>query len=269
MKRAWTLAIGVLASAATTLSASAADLGARPIGKAPAIAPVAAFSWTGCYIGVNGGWGFGDSDVLVASSADPVAVAFFTPALTAGALPRVFSLEKDGALFGGQIGCNWQSGAFVFGGEADFQWSDIKDAVAITTNVPGFVTGIHGVSQDLNWFGTVRGRIGWASDRVLFYATGGLAYGDVDYFGLFTFPATNDFQTVALSDTEFGWTVGAGIEWAFAPNWSIKAEYLYIDLGDRNIATVGSGRAPNPTVSLITNWENTYHIARGGVNFRF
>jgi outer membrane immunogenic protein len=269
MKRAITLGIGALALAGMTLPTSAADLGARPYTKGPVAAPVPVFTWTGCYIGGNVGWGFGDNDVRVAVSPDPASQAFIGPAFTAGAIPALFPLEMDGIIGGGQIGCNYQTGSFVFGIEGDIQASDVKDALAVTTNVPGFVTGQHFASQSLDWFGTVRGRLGFAWGQFMVYGTGGVAFGRVNYGLGITFPATNDFQNIAVRDTETGWTAGAGFEWAFAPQWSVKAEYLFIDLGDRAFATIGSGRAPNLTTSLIGNFENQYNIARVGVNYRF
>jgi outer membrane immunogenic protein len=270
MKRAITAGIGALALAGISLPAAAADLGARPIGKAPAMAPVAAFSWTGCHIGGNIGYGWsGNNDMILAPNIDAASQAFWNPAFNAGAAPRLFPLDPTGVVGGGQVGCDWQMGAFVLGIEADFQGSDVKDAVAITTNVPPFVPGTFSASQKLDWFGTVRGRLGFSAGQWLFYGTGGLAYGRVKYGLNFAFPASNDFHNIALSNTETGWTAGVGLEWAFAPNWSVKAEYLFIDLGDTTIVTTPSGRAANVATTLLANYGNEYHVARVGVNWRF
>jgi outer membrane immunogenic protein len=205
---------GLAAVAAATPSV-AADLGPRPVYKGPAyVAPI--FTWTGFYVGVNAGYGFGKSDWN----------------------PGVSSFDANGALAGGTLGYNLQTGNFVWGIEGDFDWSDMKgDSAGVETKVP--------------WFGTVRGRIGYAFDRFLPYITGGAAFGQVK---MDTGAGTDD-------ENRIGWTVGAGVEWAFLANWSAKIEYLYADLGTAscNIAACGAG----VDVSFKTN------IVRAGINYRF
>jgi outer membrane immunogenic protein len=270
MKRAISLGIGAVALAGLTFPSAAADLGARPITKAPVMAPAPVFTWTGCYVGGNVGFGFSNNnDMTLAPSADPVSTAFWGPAFAAGAAPSLFPLGPNGVIGGGQVGCNWQMGAFVLGLETDFQGSGMDDTVGIATAVPGFAPGVFTASQSLDWFGTVRGRLGFAAGPWLFYGTGGLAYGRVGYGLNFAFPATADFHTIGLSNTETGWTAGGGIEWAFAPNWSIKAEYLFIDLGDTTIVTAPSGRAANLATTLTSNFSNQYQLVRLGVNWKF
>jgi outer membrane immunogenic protein len=217
MKRLF--AVSMAALVGMVVQASAADLGRAPrVAPAPVYAPV--YSWAGLYLGVNGGYGWGDS-------------AWST---------QTGSFNTSGGLFGGQIGYNWQFGQTVLGLETDIQWSGIK----------GNGNCAFGCETKNNWFGTARGRLGYAYDRWLPYVTGGLAYGEIQANPSFGFASSNT--------TNAGWTVGAGVEYAFAQNWTAKVEYLYMDLGDFN--TVVS--APTPTtVDFKAN------IVRGGINFRF
>jgi outer membrane immunogenic protein len=142
--------------------------------------------------------------------------------------------DPSGIAGGLQAGYNWQSGQFVFGGETDIQASGADDTFAAWkfSNL---------------WFGTLRGRVGAAFNNFLLYGTFGLAYGDLD----------GQLGGVSESKTEIGWAGGVGVEYGFAPNWSAKAEYLYMDLGDRhfNITGMDNGLQAN--------------IFRLGVNYHF
>jgi outer membrane immunogenic protein len=201
--------------------------------KAPMMAPPPVpFSWTGFYIGGNGGYAWGNS-----SDTNP---AFGTP--TTG------NFRTSGALAGGQIGYNWQFDAFVVGLESDFDWSNVKGS---TSNG---ICGLTVCTTSDSWIGTTRGRVGFAVDHWLFYGTGGVAYGNIRF---------NDLPLTSVNGTaaNIGWTAGGGIEYAFTRNWSVKAEYLYVSLDNTGFAcTPGCG------TSTITFNEN---IARGGVNYRF
>jgi outer membrane immunogenic protein len=220
--------------------ALAADLPPPPPApRAPATyVPVAApvYNWSGIYIGINGGYGFGTS-----AWSDP----------TAGIATGNFN--TNGWLGGGTIGGNYQFwGGAVVGLEGDFDWTNLNG----TFSTPGPCTaaaGSTGCETKTDWLSTVRGRAGWAFDRVLVYGTGGAAFAPVQA-GFNGGPA--GFQ----SSTEFGWTGGAGIEFAFAPNWTAKAEYLYIDLGNSTCTTDCFGN---------TSVKFTENIIRAGVNFKF
>jgi outer membrane immunogenic protein len=250
-----------------TAAASAADLPARTYTKAPPPPPVPVFSWSGCYVGLNGGYGWGNNHSALAPNVDP---AFWDPAFAAGAAPSFFSWQNSGGVAGGQLGCNWQTGAFVVGVETDFDWANVRGSEAI--NTPGsalFVPGFFSSGTDLRWLGTTRGRIGWAVNNWLFYATGGVAYGSVNHNLAFAFPATLDFQTIAATSTNVGWTAGAGVEWAFTNNWTVRAEYLYVDLGNQAFVSTPSGRAANLASNLVEAFSNHYNIVRVGVNYKF
>ena len=137
----------------------------------------------------------------------------------------------------------------MIGVESDVDWSGVTGSMS-----NGLCTGVTCTTSD-SWLGTTRGRLGLAADNWLFYGTGGVAYGDLKFTDLPTALAVNG------TATNVGWTVGGGIEYAFTRSWSIKAEYLYVNLGSANFAcTPGCG-----TTSISFN-EN---IVRGGLNFRF
>jgi outer membrane immunogenic protein len=221
------------AIAATAGAASAADLAQRaPVyTKAPMMAPP--FSWTGFYIGANFGGAWGRSNDTN---------SFF-------GTPTTGNFSTSGILGGGQAGYNWQFGSWVLGIETDGDGSNVKGS---TSN--GICTGITCTTSN-TWFGTTRGRLGYAVDHWLFYGTGGVAYGDIK------FSDTPAAAIVNGSATNTGWAAGAGIEYAFAPQWSVKAEYLHIDLGSVGLAcTVGCG---------TSNIRFSEDVVRGGINFHF
>jgi outer membrane immunogenic protein len=178
-----------------TSAAQAADMPVK--GVRPYVSSY--YNWTGFYIGLNAGYGFGSS-------------TWDTPAVTT---------KPKGASFGGTAGYNWQTGALVFGVEADIAASMVKGDV---------ICGVGGTCETKNeWLSTLRGRIGYAFDRWLPYITAGGAYGHTK--------ATNTNLTPGFqgaSATPFGWTAGVGLEYAFLGNWSAKLEYLYVDLGKFN-----------------------------------
>jgi outer membrane immunogenic protein len=242
MKR---LAFAVAFSVCAGSAAFAADLPppVAPPPRAPATyVPVSApyFSWTGIYIGVNGGYGFGNSN-------------WTTPAPCAFSTCTTGSFSTDGFLVGGTVGGNYQMGSFVIGLEGDGDWTNINGTYSGGGGGCG-VGGNSGCQTRNDWLATVRGRAGYAWDRVLFYGTGGAAFGNIqaNVAGLNS-PTT-------LSD-QVGWTLGGGIEAAFAPNWTAKAEYLYVNLGSANCSTAICG---GPTTVPLT--EN---LIRAGVNYKF
>jgi outer membrane immunogenic protein len=222
------LFVGAAAAAAlcgACLPAQAADMSTRGPAKAPAYAPVPYFNWSGFYFGLNGGGAWGNS-----SHTD----------VNLGNATGEFGIS--GGLIGGTLGFNYQVGSWVWGLEGDLDWAKIH----------GRSGAINGVNYDsyLQWLSTVRGRVGFAFDRFLPYVTGGLAAGDVK--GTVTGPVT----ILSGTNTQTGWTVGAGLEYAFTPSLSAKAEYLYVDLGS-------STPVPGDNVELKS------HVVRGGLNWRF
>jgi outer membrane immunogenic protein len=236
-------------------------------------APPPVWSWTGFYLGGNVGYSWGKSDTSV-SFFDSV-----TGALV-GQDSKTFSL--NGVIGGGQIGYNWQTGKWVWGLETDIQASGQKgsaDFVCASGCGPGPVTET--LNQKLDWFGTVRGRLGFTvTPTVLLYGTGGLAYGDIKTDGTISDPVTFNTSTVKT-----GWTAGAGIEARISGNWTAKLEYLYMDLGNVSGGTVatpifvppcttvfaargGCNNTLNSTFSS-TGSGITDNIVRVGVNYKF
>ncbi len=264
----------LLAGTALATPALAADLSRKaPVYKAP---PAPIFTWTGFYVGVNAGYSFGnDSDTVTTG----IGVANINAVADAARPPRV-RLDREGFIGGGQMGYNWQFGPnWVFGIEADIQYSDIRDSVNAQTTLAvagpaGTAAGTRNnlYSTEMEYFGTVRGRLGYAWDRTLLYATGGLAYGEITNSATFTGVAPG-FATQFVgrrSGTETGYAVGGGIEHAFANNWSVKGEYLYYDLGDTNIAVLnvaGPGGAGGPGYNA--RFRNEGHVVRMGLNYKF
>jgi outer membrane immunogenic protein len=243
-------------------AASAADLGVKaPVYKAPVAAPV--YSWTGFYIGAHAGYGFGTDDVSVN----------FLPSATAfGIAPVSTSTNPRGFIGGGQAGYNWQTGIWVLGGEVDFSYANFNgnatSAPLFFFPPPGFVVGsFHQVNENTDWFGTARLRFGVTPiDRLLVYATGGLAFGDTRYSSLTVLPHSGPTISGSDSATRTGWTVGGGVEWAFVNNWSAKAEYLYYDLGNHTlISSVGA----NPGFPVQDGFQTKGQIVRVGLNYHF
>jgi outer membrane immunogenic protein len=226
---------GAMLAAGTVGPALAADLPAPapPPPQAPAVylPPAPLFSWTGFYVGANAGWGWESASGNI----------------TNAGLADTFSVKGNGFIGGGQLGGNYQWGNGVFGLEADFQGSagsgtltDGNAAISATAKNP--------------WAGTVRGRVGYAFDRILFYGTGGVVYGSQTLNGV------ANGVGFSTSSTYVTWTAGAGVEWAFYGPWSAKLEYLYI--GSPSTA---------PTIPGVTGGSGSAstNIVRAGLNYHF
>ena len=214
--------VALLAVAAT--AAVAADLPRAVPARAPAYLPIG-YNWTGFYVGINGGYAWGRSHwSSFGSSSDP-----------------------SGAMVGGTAGYNWQGAGspWVFGLEGDLDWTNIKGTFVNATCPIGCQT-------QNDWLGTVRGRLGYAWDRVMPYVTGGLAVGNIK---------ASQPGFAGVNDTNVGWSAGAGIEAALAGNWTAKLEYLHVDLGHTN-CVVGA-------CALSTRVGFHADEVRAGVNYRF
>jgi len=225
------------ALAALAVPALAADLPARPVYKAPPAAPV--YGWTGFYGGVNLGYSWGKL------TNDFIAPPF--PTLTE-------SQRMNGVIGGFQWGYNWQFGNWVLGTESDFMLTGERGST--TYCAAACVTATH----RLPWVGTGRTRLGvLAMPNLLLYGTGGVAFGQVrsDY--------ATALGTLSSRETRAGWTAGAGIEAMVAPNWLIRAEYLYVDLGNQKTTLVDNTGATLFTVNRRVNDS----IARAALSYKF
>jgi len=227
------LLASIAASAILAASARAADM---PV-KAPPIAAAPVFSWTGCYAGIEGGGAWGRMKQVESDSASPLFGQ-------TEAHPHV-----DGGLVGGTLGCNYQTGNFVWSVEGDLSWAHIRGR---ENDLPPFNTAfINGLK--INSFDTLRGRVGYAMDRSLWYVTGG---------GAFARTVATQFPggppEIDITQNRSGGLIGGGVEWVFAdPRWSVKAEYLYVHFGKKNIDAL------DHTIQLNEN------IVRIGLNYRF
>lgn len=214
---------------------------------------VAPHLWQGFYIGANVGYGWADKD-----SAD---IDVLGPPNSIYPLSASYSTDYEGVFGGLQAGYNFQSGKFVFGIEADILAADFSaDSEAVdpfAVNPPSVLD----TEFSIDWFGTVRGRLGVAYDRALLFATGGLAYGHVNLDAAYTTPLT----TVRLGsdDTEIGYAVGGGLEYAIGSGWTLKAEYLYVDLGEVD------GSATFFDETYKTEADASFHTVRVGLNYVF
>ena len=279
---------------ALTGSALAADLPYRappPVYLPPPPVP----TWTGLYLGINAGYTWSNTNAVRTVTAN----VFGNPALVGGPQFGVASAalaaasvpaKIDGFIGGGQIGYNYQfANSFVVGLEADIQGiaasggRTTRFSQATAAGFAGFpINQTLSASRDLDYLGTVRGRLGFPiTPTLLVYGTGGLAYGQ-------TKSSTNITQVVLnaaalpnayssfgrYSNTRVGWTAGGGIEWLFTPNWSLKAEYLYYDLGSATYAlsplqnfnaagTLFTQGAP------VSRTRFTGNVVRAGLNYHF
>lgn len=195
--------------------------------KAPRFSPeiiAPELTWQGFYVGANVGYGWADVGVAGVDN------------------------ELTGIIGGAQIGYNWQINQFVLGAEADFQASGESRSDSTAIGGTTFT-----VDQKITWFGTARGRVGYAFGAWMLYGTAGVAWQN--------YKLTVSALGAEASDdaTKIGWTAGGGLEWMFLPRWSAKVEYLYMDTGDTDVTLFGTtftGRAKN-------------NIARVGVNYHF
>jgi outer membrane immunogenic protein len=228
--------VAILGAAAVTV-ANAADMAV----KAPPAPVVTAYNWTGFYLGIEGGGGWGST-----SHTNEVS-----------GIGSGVDHHLDGGLFGGTYGYNWQLGSWLLGLEGDISWSGIKDTYN-SNNGTGFCSpaGANCVTN-LRWFGTDRARIGFTWDRFLVYGTGGFAYGSVN--ASITNPCC-DSET----HTRIGYAAGAGIEAMFAPNWSAKLEYLYVDLGNHRNYNLITTVPPDGESVLVR-----FNSVRAGIDYHF
>jgi len=209
--------LSMAACALAFVAASPASAADMPGGYRPAyVAPAA--GWSGFYAGLNGAYGWGQSD------------------WSGGATG---SNSPAGGLFGATLGFNVQSGAFVFGAEGDIDGNWMRDS---NSTGSGFCSS-PGCGIQTSWYATTRGRIGYAFDRALFYGTAGAAFGDLQMMA----------NGGSVTADRVGWTAGVGLEYAFLGPWSAKIEYLYADLGSATCgaAVCGTNTAVNFTTNII------------------
>ena len=255
-------------------TASAADLGVR----APIFAPPPVFSWTGIYIGIGGGTGWGEKNRTWdqdATNAALIAQGRGFPGVTFG---NTFGSQSlSGGFFGGQLGANWQAGWAVFGIQGDAHWADI-DGRGSCFNSGGFFGFSFGCDDKVKSFGSVTGRVGAAVDRALIYAKGGWAWEESDRTvtasgaaAFANFGGPSSITGFSQSQSRSGWTFGAGVEYAFAPNWSAFVEYNHFDFGSSDWNTVRTLSTPVGTFNVPISISETerFDVVKAGLNYKF
>ncbi len=291
-------------------SALAADLPSRKDAPVYAPPPPPAPMWTGFYGGLNAGYGWGTSNNIgtdAAAVTDPWAVSNNTatgatyttraiPGVTSLASSGLASVDQNGFIGGAQVGYNYQFGpSFLVGLEVDMQGTSIRGSGGVSgasrdsffyndgTNDVSATRTVVGASQytaGIDWLGTVRGRVGWLfTPTLLVYGTGGFAYGGAHASAVHALGAVAGNAALAtfggvgnFSSTQTGWTAGGGLEWMVMPNWSVKAEALYYDLGSAQFASSPVGAfASNGALAFantpVTRVRYDGVIARAGVNY--
>jgi len=234
--------------------ASAADLAARPYTKAPPMV-AAIYDWSGFYIGANGGWG---------SSHKCWDITNF-PGVTVVPTFREGCHDATGGVVGGQIGYRWQSAGWVFGLEAQGDWANLRGS-----NVSGFIPAWTNNSK-IEAFGLFTGQVGYAWNNVLWYVKGGAAVTDDKYRGTVT--ATGVLFDSA-SETRWGGVVGTGLEFGFAPNWSVAVEYDHLFMGTHShsftsTGVLGVGIIPVGGVFRTDSIRQDVDLITARINYRF
>jgi outer membrane immunogenic protein len=239
------IVVAVLALLAGLGCAVAADM---PVPQAAPVPPPtyypAYYNWSGVYLGVNGGYGFGQSQCSV----DGVSTGNF---------------NIKGFLVGGTLGVNYQTGSYLVGFESDFDWSGVQGSSSTAACVAAGAAGVPPLAAGTTcqtkstWLGTARARVGYAFDRLLLFGTGGAAFSNLQ-------PVLNPGGVISQPPAQLGWTAGAGVEYAFTDAISTKIEYLFVNLGTVTCPTA-TGCGPFGAHSFTF----TENVVRAGVNYRF
>jgi outer membrane immunogenic protein len=285
--------LGSVVALGVSVPAMAADMAARPIAR-----PAAFTNWSGCYIGGDAGFGFGRSDgysttgastFLGGTSVPPTTVKAFT---AAPGVPLTGSFNMSGLIGGAYGGCQMQLGVWVVGVEGDFSAFNKEgqaflvggpniNTIATSTGPTTVPAGLYWSAKE-RWLATARGRIGYAVDKWLFSVSGGAAWVKIDSAesttggaAFVTVPPTvtviqSPIASANLqSDFRLGWTVGAAAEYALPYNWSIRAEYLFVQIPSYTTFTPGTNRFALFEPTNVTAGKLTNNIVRFGLAYNF
>lgn len=260
----------LIAAAAFIGCVSAASAGDISGPSYKAVMPQSVYSWTGFYVGADGGGGLSQDSMRIGGGN-----SLGSAVVATGAVPNGLKTDPVGAFGGGFAGYNYQiSPQFVLGIETDIQYSDIKggDSRTLNTAPLGFPASLTTTGNSrLDWFGSTRGRVGYLiTPTIMLYGTGGVAYGGVKDSASIVLttpaPAFNGSAALANSSTLFGWDAGGGLEAAILPNISLRAEYQHIDLGATSMT--GTAVVAKTPVSFTATQAHTYDTVRAGVSYK-
>jgi outer membrane immunogenic protein len=247
------LLTNVLLAIMSAGAAHAADM-PYPAEAAPAMVAEEGFSWDGFYAGIHGGYAWGESaqNSFESGFGDPI--------------DGVVNFDIEGGLAGLTLGYNMQVNNFVFGLEAEGTWADIDGGGTVLIGAaPECLQSNDACTTDYKALGTVTGRAGVAFDRALLFVKGGAAFGLAEYYAGSTDIGADSYSD-EVEDTRFGWTVGAGVEFAFSQNVSAKIEYNYIRFEDEVEFEFDDGIS---TFSAVGDIEDELHIVKAGINYHF
>ena len=250
--------------------ALAADLATK---APPPPEPPPVFSWAGLYIGLNAGGAF-DNKV----TEEPTGLFF---SKFAGAPLLATSSNQSAFTGGGQIGYNWQFDNLVTGIEGDFNYVGFRDINFTVTGLPATPFGSPSAANNVfnyshpadRFFGTLRARLGYAADRVLFYATGGVAFtGRSSHSGTATFTNAQGVQFANFhgpSDSGIGFAVGGGVEYAWTNNWIVRAEYLFVGIDHHNVTLTDPFTSGGAGFSFSSTVGEQFSVVRGAISYKF
>lgn len=228
-------------------AAYASDLPSKKASGAVASSGSKLYDWSGAYVGINGGYGASNSDITNVQFGSGTLYSY---------PEEDGSFKMSGGLVGAQLGYNYQAGNMVYGFDADFDFGNMKGSYAFPD--PNQIN----LDGELQSIGTVRARFGYAMDNLLIFATGGLAYGSTKAA---LSSVTPPVVTASGSKSYMGYTVGGGIEYGLTKNWTVKAEYLYVDLGKQSNTYTFTG----DVAEAAADTSLTSNIVRVGLNYKF
>jgi outer membrane immunogenic protein len=259
MRRSQLFSTTALASLLIGPPSFAADLAPIPYRESQKL------QWSGLYFGATAGYAWASDPTMNCTS--------IAPGTASPCVGNTFTAPNpQGQQYGLEAGYNWQSSDWVFGFEADINKLGVSGSAKQFPGIdPG--KGPDLASSRYDWLGTARGRVGVTKGPALFYATGGLAYGQVyhEYLQGYATPTNPAFR---MTEARFGWTIGGGAELAVSQHWSVKAEYLYVNLGNSHLDISGvlfggNGGTASPVGTSFQHFNNNLNIVRLGANYRF
>jgi outer membrane immunogenic protein len=278
--------VSSVAGTAFSFAASGVAFAADMAVKAPPPPPAPVPTWTGFYAGIQFGGGWSDEAVNYSPNDVGAAAVLSGNAVSPSqAVANGYRISQSGPVGGFEAGYNWQAGSnWLVGAEADFSWAGMDGKASGTTTIGFVTTQTTAATQETDWYGTVRGRVGWlATPNLQLFATGGFAYGRVDgsaYYAtqlpflinpgvVVNCPSTVPCFTGSSSAISTGWTAGGGAEWMLDQHWSAKIEYQFVDLGTETVRIIAAPFPGSIPPSFNAAFRDQFNVVRLGLNYRF